>query len=54
MSVLKYTFSYMKTDHLRFPRMVLVRIQKIIITHNSMEKWNPLCNVSGNVKRCGH
>lgn len=32
MSILKYTFSYMKTDHLRSPRMVLVRIQKIIIT----------------------
>lgn len=54
MSILKYTFLYMKSDHLRSPRMVLVRIQKIIITDNSMEKWNPLCNVSGNVKWCGH
>lgn len=54
MSILEYTFLYINSDHLRSPRMVLVRIQKIIITDNNMKKWNPLCTVGGNVKWYGH
>lgn len=53
-SILKYTFLYINSDHLRSPRTVLVRIQKIIITDNNMKKWNPLRNVSGDVKWYGH
>lgn len=50
MSILKYTFLCINSDHLRSPRMVLVRIQKITITDNNMKKWNPLCTVGGDVK----